>query len=89
MHRHLLEEGQVFAPPPEVTSWVKLAERRAAELLGEQVWRPGNWSRIEVWDSCRGRLYLKVCHFSHLGAGPVVCVSTELGPVRRQNGRVH
>ena len=35
-----------------------------------------------------GRLCRKVCHFSHLGAGPVACVSTELGLDRTPNGRV-
>lgn len=36
MYSHLMRDGQVFATPPEVTSYVELAERRAAELLEGQ-----------------------------------------------------
>ena len=36
MSSHLMKDGQVFATPPEVTSYVELAERRAAELFEDQ-----------------------------------------------------
>ena len=36
MYRHLMFDREVFAPPPEVTSYEELAECRAAELLEDQ-----------------------------------------------------
>ena len=36
LYRHLLFDREVFATPPEVTSYEELAERRAAELFDEQ-----------------------------------------------------
>ena len=36
MYRHLMIDREVFATPPEVTSYKELAARRAAELADEQ-----------------------------------------------------